>query len=65
MVQARTKELIHLNETLEHRVRNKTKELIKANNLLDEAQKIAHLGSYHYHIEEKKLTWSNELFKII
>ncbi|RXK04193.1 transporter substrate-binding domain-containing protein [Halarcobacter bivalviorum] len=63
-VEERTKELKKLNESLERKVEEKTKELKKANYLLDEAQKIAHLGSFQYDIKKDELFWSNEHFKI-
>ncbi|WP_052502604.1 transporter substrate-binding domain-containing protein [Halarcobacter anaerophilus] len=64
LVNERTKELRELNEELEKRVDRKTKELIKANYLLDEAQKIARLGSFSYNTKTKTLQWSDEHFKI-
>ena len=63
-VDERTKELKILNETLEKKVQDKTKKLKRANYLLDEAQKIAHLGSFQYDIQEDILFFSYELFKI-
>jgi len=64
IVEDRTKELKELNTELGERVNTKTKELKRANYLLDEAQKIAHLGSFHYHIENDELFWSDEHYKI-
>jgi C4-dicarboxylate-specific signal transduction histidine kinase len=55
LVEDRTKELQELNEKLEHRVEEKTKELKRANYLLDEAQKIARLGSFTYDVKEDKM----------
>ncbi|RXK00624.1 hypothetical protein CRV02_09640 [Arcobacter sp. CECT 8989] len=63
-VEERTKELKQLNESLEIKVESKTKELKRANYLLDEAQKIAHLGSFQYEIKKDELYWSNEHFKM-
>ena len=63
-VEERTKELKELNAELEQRVNKKTKELKRANYLLDEAQKIAHLGSFHYLIKKDELFWSEEHYKI-
>ncbi|RXJ68891.1 hypothetical protein CRV08_05495 [Halarcobacter ebronensis] len=64
LVDERTKELKILNQELEKRVEEKTKELIKTNYLLDEAQKIARLGSFSYNFKKKELIWSDEHFKI-
>ncbi len=64
LVEERTLELKLLNENLEQKIDSKTKELRKVNYLLDEAQKIAHLGSFQYHITRNQLFWSNELYKI-
>ncbi|RXJ88518.1 hypothetical protein CRV01_12275 [Arcobacter sp. CECT 8983] len=63
-VEERTKELKQLNESLERKIEDKTKELKRANYLLDEAQKIAHLGSFQYEIKKDELYWSNEHFKM-
>ena len=64
LVNERTKELQELNRDLERRVDSKTKELIRTNYLLDEAQKIARLGSFSYNTRNKLLHWSDEHFKI-
>jgi len=64
IVNERTKELKQLNKNLEERVEKKTKELIRTNYLLDEAQKIAGVGSFSYNAKTKKLHWSEEHFKI-
>jgi C4-dicarboxylate-specific signal transduction histidine kinase/ABC-type amino acid transport substrate-binding protein len=64
LVNERTKELEILNEELEERIEEKTKELRRANYLLDEAQTIAKLGSFGYSIKKKELKWSNEHYKI-
>ncbi len=64
LVDERTLELKLLNENLEQKIDLKTKELRKVNYLLDEAQKIAHLGSFQYHITRNQLFWSDELYKI-
>ncbi len=65
LVSARTKDLKKLTQTLEQRVEEKTKELKRVNYILDEAQKIAHLGSFQYNFKKNKLTFSDELFKIL
>jgi len=64
LVEERTLELKTLNENLENKIDLKTKELRRVNYLLDEAQKIAHLGSFQYHIKNDQLFWSDELYKI-
>lgn len=64
LVNERTKELKYLNEELEQKVFDKTKELRDINYLLDEAQQIAKLGSFSYDLIRKELIWSNELYKI-
>ena len=65
VVEERTKELKELNSQLENRVNIKTKELKRANYLLDEAQEIAHLGSFNYNIKKNELLWSDEYYKIL
>lgn len=64
LVDERTSELKTLNEELEQRVKSKTKELLRANYLLDEAQEIAKLGSFSYNAIKKTLIWSDEHYKI-
>ncbi len=63
-VDTKTKELRKLNENLESMIQKQTKELRKSKELLDEAQQIAHLGSYHFDIASEKLMWSKEHFRI-
>jgi len=64
IVNERTEELKELNAHLEELVNQKIKELKSANSLLDEAQEVAHLGSFNYNIEKNKLFWSEEQYKI-
>ncbi len=64
LIEDRTKELKELNERLEQRVEEKTKELRRANYLLDEAQKIARLGSFTYDNVKDELVWSDAQYKI-
>ena len=65
LVDERTKDLQKLTQSLELIVKDKTKELKRVNYILDEAQKIANLGSFQYHLKKKELNFSNELFKIL
>lgn len=60
----KTKELRLLNENLENLVNKKNKELLETNEILYEAQKIAHLGSYKYNLKKQSLYWSEEHYKI-
>ena len=63
-VETKTKELKQLNENLENMVQAQTKALRKSKELLDEAQQIAHIGSYYFDISSKKLIWSKEHFRV-
>ncbi len=65
LVDGRTRELKELTRTLEQIVEDKTKELKKVNYILDEAQKIANLGSFQFNIKKKKLIFSDTLFKLL
>ena len=65
IVNERTKELKELNTNLEELISKKTKELKRTNFLLDEAQRIAHLGSFKYNIKKNELVWSDEHYKIL
>jgi PAS domain S-box-containing protein len=58
-------------ELLEHKVAERTLELIRANEqlkrrdeLLHQAQALAHLGSFDYDVVAGKLEWSDELVRI-
>lgn len=50
--------------TLEVRVEERTQELKTKEAKLQEAQKLAHLGNWEFDLEEEKLTWSEEVFRI-
>jgi PAS domain S-box-containing protein len=59
-------------ELLEHKVAERTLELIRANEqlkrrdeLLHQAQALAHLGSFDYDVVAGKLEWSEELVRIL
>jgi PAS domain S-box-containing protein len=59
-------------ELLEHKVAERTLELIRANEqlkrrdeLLHQAQALAHLGSFDYDMTTGKLEWSEELVRIL
>jgi PAS domain S-box-containing protein len=65
-------ELRELNEQLEQRVSQRTEELLEVNrNLLrseqdlGEAQRIAHLGNWKWDIEADRVEWSSELYRIL
>lgn len=53
-------ELQQTNQDLQVR----TDELRRANDLLSEAERVAHVGSWSYDIAQDKLTWSDETFRI-
>lgn len=56
----RTAELQQANRDLQVH----TDVLCRANDLLTEAERIAHVGSWNYDIAQNKLTWSDETFRI-
>jgi signal transduction histidine kinase/GAF domain-containing protein len=51
-------------QTLEVKVEERTQELKTKEAKLQEAQKLAHLGNWEFDLEENKLTWSEEVFRI-
>ncbi|PZO40535.1 MAG: diguanylate cyclase [Pseudanabaena frigida] len=56
--------LMQLNQNLETRVRERTSDLRQSESRLQEAQQIAHLGSWELDVQTKAITWSEEVFKI-
>lgn len=54
----------NVNDKLEHKVKERTDELEKANQLLKKSQKIAKLGIWELDIVNNKLSWSDEIFEI-
>lgn len=53
LIQQKTNDLNHSNQLLSQNI-----------SILNEAQKIAHIGHFDYDIVNKKLNWSSELFRI-
>ncbi|QFR48761.1 response regulator [Sulfurimonas lithotrophica] len=57
--------LLLFSKKLKDTVDLRTKEINEKNNILKEVQSIAHLGSWNYDVKQKKLDWSDEIFRII
>ena len=57
-------EIDELNENLNRKVEEKTKQIITTADMLQEAQHIASLGSWSLDIENNILKWSDEIFSI-
>ncbi|MDH5645536.1 MAG: PAS domain S-box protein [Candidatus Heimdallarchaeota archaeon] len=53
-----------LNTRLEYHVEMRTAELKRSQNVLNRAQKIAHLGSWNWDITTDELSWSDEIYRI-
>jgi len=53
-----------LTEKLEHLVKERAAELTAKNKDLNEAQRLAHIGSWEWDIKEDKIFWSAELYHI-
>ena len=49
---------------LEQVIEEKSKELVKSENLLDNTGKIANIGGWRYDIETQKMQWTKELYRI-
>jgi len=60
-----TQALEQLNRELEDRVEQRTQALQQSEARLQEAQQIAHLGSWELDVITNKVTWSEEIFKIL
>lgn len=66
-VKERTYELEKTNKDLEHEIKNRISvenELRKSENKLKLAQEIAHLGHWELDLEQNKLYWSDEVYRI-
>ena len=50
---------------LEAHVAARTSELSEANSLLAEAQALARIGSFDFDVASEKVTWSDELFRLV
>lgn len=61
---AAKEQLEDYSQTLEVKVEERTQELKTKEMKLQEAQKLAHLGNWEFDLEENKLTWSEEVFRI-
>ncbi|MCY7332209.1 MAG: response regulator, partial [Pseudanabaena sp. CAN_BIN31] len=59
-----TQALEQVNRELEDRVQSRTEALQRSESHLQEAQQIAHLGSWEIDVITKKITWSEEIFNI-
>lgn len=57
-------ELDQYRQNLEQLIKARTQELMLANEMLDEAQHIAHLGSWNWNLVNGELFWSKEAFNI-
>ena len=57
-------EIRELNTFLEHKVIERTAELIKANDQHKKSEEMAHLGSWELDLKTNKLTWSDEVYRI-
>ncbi len=53
-----------ITEKLEQLVRERAAELTARNRELNEAQSLAHIGSWEWDIKENKIYWSDELYRI-
>ena len=57
-------ELRVLNDALERRVDDRTRELIRVHDRLSEAQQVAHIGSWEWSVTDNTLWWSDELYRV-
>ncbi|HEX2869092.1 MAG TPA: PocR ligand-binding domain-containing protein [Ignavibacteriales bacterium] len=57
-------ELKNHRDNLELLVQNRTQELETANEILKEAQKVAHIGHWRLELKDNRLLWSDEIFRI-
>ncbi|MDE2078265.1 MAG: response regulator [Burkholderiales bacterium] len=53
-----------LNATLEGKVEERTADLVRSKHALDEAQRMAHVGSWELDLVQNQLIWSDEIFRI-
>lgn len=60
LLKERVKEL----ERLEREYKRTEENLCRSESLLNEAQRIAHIGSWELDIQKNKLVWSDEIYRI-
>jgi PAS domain S-box-containing protein len=51
-------------DELELRIQERTKELTNSNQLLAEAQRLAHIGSWEWDVQRNIISWSDEMYRI-
>jgi PAS domain S-box-containing protein len=59
----RERELSALNEELERRVHRRTTDLRQAQERLNEAQQVAHIGSWEWDVAMDRVWWSDEMYR--
>jgi PAS domain S-box-containing protein len=65
LLNKRNEELLHkAHDELEKKILERTGELIKSEERLAEAQRIAHLGNWDWNIITNELHWSDEIYRI-
>lgn len=50
---------------VEHQVKDRTRDLTRSNELLDAAQKVAHLGSWQLDLDNRKSIWSDQFYALM
>jgi PAS domain S-box-containing protein len=66
-VEERTEALLHANEILQHEVRERRAreaELEASQAQLEEAHRIARLGTWRWHVDEDRVEWSRTLYEL-
>jgi ABC-type amino acid transport substrate-binding protein/GAF domain-containing protein len=63
-VEERTADLEKERASLEQRVRERTADLQRSKESRDDAQRIAHMGSWELDLQHNTLIWSDEIFRI-
>ncbi|TAE54964.1 MAG: PAS domain S-box protein, partial [Bacteroidetes bacterium] len=58
-------EIQQLNQELEQKVKQRTQELERSENLLRQAQRIAHIGSWEFDFIHDHVIWSEELYRMM
>jgi PAS domain S-box-containing protein len=63
-IQRRDTELREARDLLERRVEERTRDLVKSQALLADAQRLSHIGSFERDLATNRIVWSDEMYRL-